>query len=80
MVAKTVKELCKAGYLAQVDGAGKQKEIVFTKTGEVLISDARQLLAELDMSLNKEVGKNQLKTTASCLENIQALITQLNAQ
>lgn len=80
MVAKTVKELCKAGYLAQIDGAGKQKEIIFTKTGEVLMSDARQLLAELDITLNKEVGQHQLKITASCLESIQALMTQLNAQ
>lgn len=80
MVAKTVKELCKAGYLAQVDGTGKQKEIIFTKLGEILMSDTRQLLAELDKVFNKEVGKNQLKAAASCLESIRALMAQLKVQ
>lgn len=55
MVAKTVKQLCQLGYLEQLDGAGKQKEIHFTETGEYLMSDARQLLAEMDDILFKNV-------------------------
>ncbi|MFT5674974.1 MAG: DNA-binding MarR family transcriptional regulator [Paraglaciecola sp.] len=74
MVAKTVRELCKAGYLEQRDGLGKQKEIVFTETGEMLMSDARQLLADVDRILNKEVGQVQLSATLSCLENVQKLM------
>ena len=53
MVAKTVKELCRLGYLVQVDGTGKQKEIHFTEAGEFLMADARQLLAEMDEILFK---------------------------
>ena len=78
MVAKTVKELCHADYLAQREGKGKQKEIVFTKTGEHLMSDARQLLADIDTILNKEVGEMELKTTVTDLQSIQRLISQLN--
>ena len=48
MVAKTVKELCHSGYLEQIDGVGKQKEIHFTEAGEQLMSDARLLLSEVD--------------------------------
>lgn len=55
MVAKTVKELCQLEYLEQINGAGKQKEIHFTETGEYLMSDARQLLAEVDEILFKDV-------------------------
>ena len=53
MVAKTVKELCRLGYLEQVDGVGKQKEIHFTEAGEYLMSDARLLLSEVDEVLYK---------------------------
>jgi DNA-binding MarR family transcriptional regulator len=74
MVAKTVKELCKADYLAQQEGKGKQKEIVFTKTGEYLMSDARQLLAEIDTRLNKDMGSVELKTTVANLQSIQQSI------
>ena len=56
MVAKTVKELCQLGYLEQIVGTGKQKEIHFTESGEYLMSDARQLLAEVDGILFKGVG------------------------
>ena len=48
MVAKTVKELCHSGYLEQIEGVGKQKEIHFTEAGEQLMSDARLLLSEVD--------------------------------
>ncbi|MBO1255896.1 winged helix-turn-helix transcriptional regulator [Alteromonas sp. 5E99-2] len=48
MVAKTVKALCALGYLEQKSGIGKQKEIHFTEKGERLISDARQMLSDID--------------------------------
>jgi len=48
MVAKTVKELCRAGYLEQTEGFGKQKQILFTEKGEHLMSAARLALANLD--------------------------------
>ena len=48
MVAKTVKALCNLGYLEQKNGVGKQKEIHFTETGEQLMSDARQMLSDID--------------------------------
>ncbi|GLR72211.1 MarR family transcriptional regulator [Agaribacter marinus] len=56
MVAKTVKELCKLQYLEQRDGIGKQKEIVFTETGEYLMADARLLLSDIDEVLNQHLG------------------------
>ena len=62
MVAKTVKQLCQLGYLEQLDGVGKQKEIHFTETGEYLMSDARQLLAEMDEILFKDVDAGALQT------------------
>jgi len=80
MVAKTVKELCQADYLEQRDGLGKQKEIVFTKTGELLMSDARQLLSDVDRALNKEVGQTKLETTVGCLQDIQKVMTQLQVK
>ena len=78
MVAKTVKQLCRLGYLEQVDGAGKQKEIHFTKTGEYLMSDARRLLAELDEVLSSKTGGRspqaiieELNTVSSAVSNRQ---------
>lgn len=78
MVAKTVKDLCLAGYLEQVDDIGKQKKIIFTETGELLISDARQLLADVDKILTKQLGQSTISNTVINLTNIQALIGQLN--
>ncbi len=48
MVAKTVKQLSALGYLQQIEGQGKQKQIVFTQQGELLMADSRKLLAQLD--------------------------------
>ncbi|WP_233402836.1 MarR family transcriptional regulator [Marinomonas transparens] len=59
MVAKTVKELSRLGYLDQKEGAGKQKEIHFTEAGEYLMSDARKLLAEVDDVLFKYSESNK---------------------
>lgn len=68
MVAKTVKELCRLGYLEQIDSAGKQKEIHFTENGEYLMSDARQLLSEVDEILFKGLD----------VRNPQTIISELN--
>jgi len=76
MVAKIVKELCDADYLAQRDGLGKQKEIVFTEIGERLMSDARQLLADVDNILHIEVGQTQLEASVNCLTSIQKIMKQ----
>lgn len=78
MTAKTVKELCLAGYLEQIDGVGKQKEIIFTVTGELLMSDARQLLADIDKALNEQLGKDAISATVTHLNAIQELIGQLS--
>jgi DNA-binding MarR family transcriptional regulator len=78
MVAKTVKELCSAGYLAQVDDVGKQKKIIFTPNGEVLISDARQLLADMDKALESQFGRNTIPSTLANLTMIQNLVNRLD--
>ena len=74
MAAKTSKELCRMGYLQQKDAVGKQKQIVFTKLGEQLVSDARKALAELDEMLDTKIGKNELKDTVNYLEAIHSNI------
>lgn len=74
MVAKTVKELCNDGFLEQVDGTGKQKEILFTLKGERLIADARELLAKLDALLFKSLGEHTVSQTIQQLDDIQSLI------
>lgn len=76
MVAKTVKELCHAGYLEQVEGPGKQKHILFTAEGEQLMSKARQLLAQLDEVLYQKLGKNSLDEALNTLEIIHGLISE----
>lgn len=78
MVAKTVKELCRADYLEQREGSGKQKEIIFTKTGERLMADTRQLLAGMDNVLEEALGEIQLKTMVTHLEKVQKIIMKLN--
>jgi len=78
MVAKTVKELCSAGYLDQVDDVGKHKKIIFTANGEVLISDARQLLADIDKALEDKLAVNTVSSTLTNLNMIQKLVNQLD--
>ncbi len=78
MAAKTVKELCLAGYLEQLDDVGKQKKIVFTQTGELLMSDARQLLADMDKILNQKLGNNVITATVDNLNKIQTAIRKLS--
>lgn len=77
MVAKTVKELCRVGYLEQIEGAGKQKQILFTQRGEELMADSRKLLAKLDTRLSKKLGKSTVKKTVEKLEAIRELMEGL---
>lgn len=76
MVAKTVKQLCQLGYLEQLDDVGKQKKIVFTTTGEHLMSDARQALANLDAVLARQLKSIDITKTINDLENITTLVKQ----
>ena len=78
MVAKKVKELCCVGYLEQVDGKGKQKQILFTELGEQLMSDSRQLLAELDEILCEKIDRATLEETVERLKNIQAVVPNID--
>jgi DNA-binding MarR family transcriptional regulator len=77
MVAKTVKGLCLAGYLEQVDDIGKQKKIIFTENGERLMSDSRQLLADIDKTLTKQLSQVTITSTVTSLNKIQMLMAQL---
>jgi len=77
MVAKTVKELCRVGYLVQIDGAGKQKEIHFTENGEFLMSDARQMLAELDEILFNDLDA---KAPQVIIDELNGMIVSVNEQ
>ena len=76
MVAKTVKELSLQGYLEQVDDIGKQKKILFTKKGELLMSDARQLLADIDILLMSQLSKKSLEVTINQLQSIQQILSE----
>lgn len=76
MVAKTVKELCRVGYLEQIEGAGKQKPILFTAAGERLIAEVRELLAGLDEVIGEQIGEAALLEAITTLEAIQALVTK----
>ena len=76
MVAKTVKELCRAGYLEQVDGVGKQKQILFTAAGEQLMAEVRQLLAQLDKGLLEALGETALQETLARLDTIRHLLSK----
>ena len=73
MVAKTVRTLCEAGYLEQMDGAGKQKAILFTERGEQLIAAARQTLAEFDERIGSVIETRQLDELLQQLSTIQRL-------
>ena len=77
MVAKTVKELSRVGYLEQVEGVGKLKQILFTELGEHLMADLRQILAKLDEILCETIGQASMQDTVDRLESIQALVAQI---
>jgi DNA-binding MarR family transcriptional regulator len=75
MVAKTVKELCHVGYLEQVAGPGRQKQILFTAKGERLMADVRRLLARLDQVLAERTGEAKLRATIATLEVIHEILS-----
>ncbi len=79
MVAKTVKELCRLGYLEQKDGKGKQKEILFTELGEQLISDARHLLSEVDDVLLERYSEKKLNNLIQEIPKILKIIEELRS-
>lgn len=62
VVAKTVAELSRLGVLQvqQDQTRGNQNLISFTETGEHLMADARQVLADLDAVLGDEEGLESL--------------------
>ena len=64
-------------YLEQIDGVGKQKEILFTQVGELLMADARLLLAGLDQTLNDQLGPQAIQSTVTSLAKIRAVMAQL---
>ncbi len=74
LVARTVKELCLAGYLEHVAGTGKQKQIRFTLEGERLIAAVRRHLAQVDQALHQRIGVRTLDRTLSALETIAGAI------
>ncbi|WP_040306887.1 HTH domain-containing protein [Agarivorans albus] len=79
MVAKTVKDLSNKGYLEQREGVGKQKQILFTHQGELLMADARLLLAELDQHLANAIGKEHLGDLVNGFSQLEAVLsTKLN--
>ncbi len=77
-VAKTVRQFCQLGYLRQVNSIGKQKEIIFTKSGEQLMFDSRLLLAELDKIISEKLGNATLEATENGLSKIQSVVAQLD--
>ena len=80
MVAKTVKELCQAGYLEQVEGVGKQKQILFTEQGEHLVSAARSVLADLDQVFVECFGEAQVEAMHSQLEAFTGVLMKIRAE
>lgn len=80
MVAKTVKELSQAGYLEQVEGRGKQKQILFTEQGERLVSAARSALADLDQVFIEFLGEAKIKEMASQLEMFTSALMTIKQQ
>ena len=77
MVAKTVRELSERGYLEQVPGKGRRKQILFTERGEWLMSSVRRELADLDGVLSRRLGEGQVKALAEKMEIIGSLISEL---
>lgn len=78
MAGKTVKELSNLGYLEQRKGKGRQKEIVFTDKGQMLISDTRASLLEMDKHLKNKNKDDQLDKIIPMMEDLDSLLK--NAQ
>jgi DNA-binding MarR family transcriptional regulator len=72
MVAKTVAELEKAGWLVQEPDPERRnrKVIRFTADGERLMANARQVLADLDAHFEESCGPNFLDDIVKKLERL----------
>jgi len=75
MVAKTVKELCNKGYLKQLDSTGKQKQILFTKKGELLIAESRMILSDIDKTLTHSIQAKSLVDTLKVMNSIREVLS-----
>jgi DNA-binding MarR family transcriptional regulator len=74
MVAKTVKDLCQMEYLAQLEGKGRQKRIVFTPRGEMLMARVRQRLRDLDTVIDAQIGSRRLDDALASLDALVRLL------
>jgi DNA-binding MarR family transcriptional regulator len=74
MVAKTVAEMEKAGWLVQgPDPQRRNRKVIrFTAQGEQLMADARQVLASLDQRLASECGADVLPQVTQALERLKS--------
>ncbi|MEX2515333.1 MAG: MarR family transcriptional regulator [Gammaproteobacteria bacterium] len=70
LVAKMVREMSEAGYLEQTEGSGKQKKIIFTRKGELLMAEVRNILLSLDSLLQKNTSEAALKKMIRTLEDM----------
>jgi len=72
MVAKTVAEMERAGWLVQEPDPRRRnrKMILFTAEGERLMADARQVLAELDLQVREACGPNFVGDIVKMLERL----------
>ena len=77
-VAKTVKQLSALGYLEQIEGQGKQKQIVFTQQGERLMADSRKLLAQLDSKFANSGGENAWPLVIEQLNQLSNIMTEIS--
>ena len=80
MVAKTVRELCRAGYLEQAEGVGKQKQILFTEKGERLMSTARLALADLDRVFIEHFSEELVEEMTTRLETLRGVLIAAKEQ
>ena len=78
MVAKTVKQLSALGYLQQIEGQGKQKQIVFTQQGENLMADSRKLLAELDDKIATKMDDNIWSLVLDQLTQLSSVMSEIS--
>jgi len=74
MVAKTVAEMERAGWLEQATDPQRRnrKVIRFTPEGERLMADARQVLADLDAQLARECGDDFLPAAMLALRRLKS--------
>lgn len=74
MVAKTVAEMERAGWLKQdTDPQRRNRKVIrFTPEGERLMADARQTLADLDALLARDCGAAFLPELITALERLKS--------